>query len=71
MHLSLWTGCKPTKRTYDLVCYFFLGLASETALVKSISSGPRSRSFGDTWRFALRGSFQREPRGCLRRVPLP
>jgi hypothetical protein len=34
MLLSLWTGCKPTKRTYDLVCYFFLGLASETELLK-------------------------------------
>ena len=30
MLLSLWTGCEPTKRTYDLVCDFFLGLASET-----------------------------------------
>jgi hypothetical protein len=30
MLLCLWTGRKPTKRTYEMVCYCFLGLAGET-----------------------------------------
>jgi hypothetical protein len=33
MLLCLWTGRKPTKRTYEMVCYFFLGLASEAELL--------------------------------------
>lgn len=32
MLVSLWTGRKPTKRTYEMVCYYFLGLASEEEL---------------------------------------
>ena len=33
MLISLWTGRKATKRTYEMVCYFFLGLASEEELL--------------------------------------
>jgi len=33
MLLCLWTGRKPTKRTYEMVCYYFLGLASENELL--------------------------------------
>ena len=33
MLISLWTGRKTTKRTYEMVCYFFLGLASEAELL--------------------------------------
>ena len=33
MLLCLWTGRKPTKRTYEMVCYYFLGLASEEELL--------------------------------------
>lgn len=33
MLISLWTGRKPTKRTYEMVCYYFLGLASEAELL--------------------------------------
>ena len=33
MLLCLWTGRKPTKRTYEMICYYFLGLASETELL--------------------------------------
>ena len=33
MLLCLWTGRKPTKRTYEMVCYYFLGLASERELL--------------------------------------
>jgi hypothetical protein len=26
--ISLWVGCKPTKRTYEMLCFYFTGLAS-------------------------------------------
>jgi IS4 transposase len=31
--ISLWTGRKPTKRTYEMLCYYFVGLASEEELL--------------------------------------
>jgi hypothetical protein len=36
MLISLWTGRKPTKRTYEMVCYYFLGLASEEELLRHL-----------------------------------
>ena len=33
MLIKLWTGRKPTKRTFEMVSYFFTGLASEAELV--------------------------------------
>jgi len=36
MLLCLWTGRKPTKRTYEMVCYYFLGLASEDELMRHL-----------------------------------
>jgi hypothetical protein len=36
MLISLWTGRKPTKRTYEMVCYYFLGLASEAELIRHL-----------------------------------
>jgi hypothetical protein len=30
--ISLWTGHKPSKRTYEMVCFYFSGLASEAEL---------------------------------------
>lgn len=32
MLISLWTGRKPTQRTYEMICYYFLGLAEEDEL---------------------------------------
>jgi hypothetical protein len=32
MLISLWTGRKPTLRTYEMICYFMMGLASEEEL---------------------------------------
>jgi len=29
MLIQLWTGCKPTLRTYEMLCWYFLGWASE------------------------------------------
>lgn len=34
--ISLWTGRKPTKRTYEMLCYYFVGLASEAELLAHI-----------------------------------
>jgi hypothetical protein len=34
--LGLWTGRKPTLRTYEMVCFYFCGLASEDELLAHI-----------------------------------
>lgn len=31
--ISLWTGRKPTLRTYEMICFYFCGLATEAELV--------------------------------------
>ena len=31
--ISLWTGRKPTKRTFEMVCFYFSGMASEEELL--------------------------------------
>jgi len=31
--IQIWTGRKPTKRTYEMLSYYFTGLASEAELV--------------------------------------
>ncbi len=36
MLLALWTGKKPTLRTYEMVCFYFCGLADEDELMKHI-----------------------------------
>jgi hypothetical protein len=37
MLISLWTGRKPTLRTYEMVCYYFTGLADEEELIAHIA----------------------------------
>lgn len=34
--IALWTGKKPTLRTYEMICFYFTGLASEEELVEHI-----------------------------------
>ncbi len=34
--IALWTGRKPTLRTYEMICYYFTGLASEEELLTHI-----------------------------------
>jgi hypothetical protein len=34
--IALWTGRKPTKRTYEMLCFYFTGLASEAELLGHI-----------------------------------
>jgi len=36
--ISLWTGRKPTKRTYEMICFYLSGWASEAELVTHIES---------------------------------
>jgi len=35
--ISLWTGKKPTKRTYEMLCFYFTGWASEEELFAHIA----------------------------------
>jgi hypothetical protein len=35
--ISLWTGKKPTKRTYEMVCFYLAGWASEAELLAHIA----------------------------------
>src|SRR4029077_18313862 len=35
--ISLWTGKKPTKRTYEMLCFYFTGWASEEELLAHIA----------------------------------
>ncbi len=34
--IALWTGRKPTLRTYEMICFYFTGLASEAELLRHI-----------------------------------
>jgi hypothetical protein len=36
MLIALWTGRKPTKRTFEMICFYFCGLASEEELMAHI-----------------------------------
>lgn len=35
--ISLWTGRKPTLRTYEMICYYFCGLASQDELLAHLA----------------------------------
>ena len=35
--ISLWTGRKPTLRTYEMICHYFAGLATLEELINHIS----------------------------------
>lgn len=37
MLISLWTGRKPTLRTYEMICYYFTGLAEEDELLTHLA----------------------------------
>jgi hypothetical protein len=37
MLISLWTGRKPTQRTYEMICFYFLGLAEEDELLAHLA----------------------------------
>ncbi|MCG2684179.1 MAG: transposase [Planctomycetales bacterium] len=37
MLISLWTGRKPTLRTYEMICHYFSGLAEEDELLAHLA----------------------------------
>ncbi|MCY2950765.1 MAG: IS4 family transposase, partial [Planctomycetota bacterium] len=37
MLISLWTGRKPTLRTYEMICHYFTGLAEEDELLAHLA----------------------------------
>jgi hypothetical protein len=37
MLMSLWTGRKPTLRTYEMICYYFIGWAEEDELLAHLA----------------------------------
>jgi hypothetical protein len=37
MLISLWTGKKPTRRTYEMICWYFVGMASLEELLEHIA----------------------------------
>jgi hypothetical protein len=40
MLISLWTGRKPTLRTYEMICYYLTGLAEEDELLAHLAKLP-------------------------------
>lgn len=40
--INLWTGSKPTKRTFEMISYYFQGLASEEELIAHIEKTKRA-----------------------------
>jgi hypothetical protein len=40
MLISLWTGRKPTLRTYEMICYYFTGMAEEDELLAHLAKLP-------------------------------
>lgn len=38
--IALWTGRKPTLRTYEMICFYFMGLATEEELLAHIEKLP-------------------------------
>jgi hypothetical protein len=37
MLINLWTGRKPTLRTYEMICYYFTGMAEEDELLAHLA----------------------------------
>jgi hypothetical protein len=35
--IALWTGKQPTKRTYEMICWYFLGLADDDELLAHLA----------------------------------
>lgn len=54
--ISLWTGCKPTKRTFEMLCFYFMGWASDDDLanhIKILKEPPKTkahRSLLENWK---------------------
>lgn len=44
MLISLWTGRKPTLRTYEMICFYFCGMASEEELLAHVGKLPKTNA---------------------------
>ena len=47
MLVVLWTGRKPTKRTFELICFYFAGWVGDEELLAHLAAGgnlPRVKS---------------------------
>ena len=44
MLMSLWTGRKPTMRTYEMICWYFCGMANEAELLAHLNRLKRQTS---------------------------
>lgn len=44
MLIALWTGRKPTLRTYEMICFYFCGLASEEELLSHLAKLKRQEA---------------------------
>jgi hypothetical protein len=40
LSIALWLGRRPTLRTYEMICFYFTGLASEEELPRHIAQLP-------------------------------
>ncbi|MEW6620259.1 MAG: IS4 family transposase [bacterium] len=56
MLITLWTGCKPNKRTFEMLCFYFLGWANEEELSQHIKKlkepkkkKPKLTAFTGSW----------------------
>jgi hypothetical protein len=48
MLISLWTGRKPTLRTYEMICFYLAGLASEEELLAHLAKLDRQEELKKT-----------------------
>jgi IS4 transposase len=46
--INLWTGRKPTKRTFEMISYYFMGLASEEELLAHLEKLKRHEEAAST-----------------------
>lgn len=42
--ISLWTGCKPTKATFEMLCHYFTGWATEDELMRHLATLKKAAS---------------------------
>ncbi len=42
--IALWTGKQPTKRTYEMLCFYFIGWADEEELLAHLRKTPRPKT---------------------------
>ena len=46
--IALWTGRKPTLRTYEMICFYLAGMASEAELLAHLAKLDRQEELKKT-----------------------